>query len=35
MHALFPPVLASLYVVGGSSIGLILLVVLIVLLVRR
>jgi hypothetical protein len=35
MHLLTSPNLASVYVVGGSSLGLILLIVVIVLLVRR
>ena len=35
MHLLASPGLASVYVVGGSSLGLILLIVVIVLLVRR
>jgi hypothetical protein len=35
MHLLTSPNLANVYVVGGSSVGLILLIVVIVLLVRR
>jgi len=35
MHFLTSPTLASVYVIGGSSLGLILLIVIIVLLVRR
>jgi len=35
MNLLFSPVLADIYWIGGGSIGLILLIVVIVLLVRR
>ena len=35
MHSLFSPLLADIYWVGGGSVGLILLIVVIVLLVRR
>lgn len=35
MHALFSPLLADIYWVGGGSVGLILIIVVIVLLVRR
>jgi hypothetical protein len=35
MHALFTPELANVYYVGGGSLGLILIIVLVVLLFRR
>jgi len=34
MHALFTPELANIYYIGGGSLGLILVIVVIVLLVR-
>jgi hypothetical protein len=35
MHLLFSPVLASGFWIGGGSIGLVLLIILVVLLIRR
>ena len=35
MHLLFSPVLANVYYVGGGSLGLVLLIIVIVLVLRR
>jgi hypothetical protein len=34
MHLLFSPVLANIYYIGGGSVGLVILIVIVVLLVR-
>jgi hypothetical protein len=35
MHLLFSPVLANIYYVGGGSLGLVVLIIVIVLVLRR
>jgi len=35
MHLLFSPVLANVYYVGGGSLGLVVLIIIIVLVLRR
>ena len=35
MHLLFSPVLANVYYIGGGSVGLIVLIIIVVLVLRR